>query len=252
MTFYLGTHMPGWLATAGVPLFVSARRLSRTPRTAAICRWALDSGGFTELSMHGRWVRTAAEYADQIAVWNQTLGRLDWAAPQDWMCEPQIRQFTGRTVAWHQAATIASVQELRERVKDVNVIPVLQGWELRDYHAHVEAYAAAGIDLKAEPTVGLGTVCRRQSTREGAAIVRSLAALGLKLHGFGVKTTGLQAVGADQLTSADSLAWSYDGRRAPPMDGHPHKNCANCLPYALQWRRRLFDRLHLSDPASDT
>lgn len=27
LSFYLGTHRPGWLATAGVPLFVSRRTL---------------------------------------------------------------------------------------------------------------------------------------------------------------------------------------------------------------------------------
>jgi hypothetical protein len=28
--------------------------------------WMMDSGGFTELSTHGRWRTTPTEYADQI------------------------------------------------------------------------------------------------------------------------------------------------------------------------------------------
>ena len=54
--FYLGTHQPGWLSWATVPLFVSDRRLRRYRRLPkARTRWALDSGGFTELSTHGSW-----------------------------------------------------------------------------------------------------------------------------------------------------------------------------------------------------
>ena len=45
------------------------------------------------------------------------------------------------------------------------------------------------------------------------------------------------------LASADSLAWSYDARRRPPLPGHTHKNCANCQPYALTWRTRVLNSL---------
>jgi hypothetical protein len=44
--FYLGTHQTGWLAKAGVPLFVSDRRLrKRVTLPRAIADWAEDSGG---------------------------------------------------------------------------------------------------------------------------------------------------------------------------------------------------------------
>ncbi len=65
MRFYLGTHHASWLGRTDVPLFVSRRRLAgirRLPR--ALGPWALDSGGFTELSMFGRWRTTAAQYVD--------------------------------------------------------------------------------------------------------------------------------------------------------------------------------------------
>src|ERR1700728_2833528 len=56
MVFYLGAHQPHWLWRAGVPLFVSHRQLARKRQLRpALARWALDSGGFTELSMHGAW-----------------------------------------------------------------------------------------------------------------------------------------------------------------------------------------------------
>ncbi|MGW1917997.1 deazapurine DNA modification protein DpdA family protein [Streptomyces massasporeus] len=96
----------------------------------------------------------------------------------------------------------------------------------------------SGVDLTGEPTVGLGSVCRLQSTREGAAIVTAMAARGVKLHGFGFKILGLERVG-HLLASADSAAWSYHARRRPPVPGHTHKNCANCIDYAMRWRTRV-------------
>ena len=83
-------------------------------------------------------------------------------------------------------------------------------------------------------------MCRRQNSVRIGALMFWLAASGLRLHGFGVKTEGLGLYG-EYLSSCDSLAWSYDARRNPPLPGHSHKSCANCLPYAAAWRRRLLD-----------
>ncbi|MEQ4723146.1 hypothetical protein [Nonomuraea sp. B19D2] len=84
---------------------------------------------------------------------------------------------------------------------------------------------------------------RRQSTGEITAIVTALASAGLRLHGFGVKTGGLDRYGY-RLSSADSMAWSYAARREPPLPGcASHKNCANCLIYARRWRSRLLSGL---------
>jgi hypothetical protein len=81
---------------------------------------------------------------------------------------------------------------------------VLQGWELPDYIRCVDLYRSAGVDPAALPRVGLGSVCRRQSTGQIADIVITLANLGLNLHGFGVKTGGLHKYGY-RLSSADCL-----------------------------------------------
>ena len=51
----------GSLPSAGFPLFVSHRQLApKRSYHPAACGWALDSGGFTEVSIHGRWVTAAA------------------------------------------------------------------------------------------------------------------------------------------------------------------------------------------------
>jgi hypothetical protein len=244
LMFYTGTHQPHWLWRAGFPLFVSHRQLARRRSLRpASCRWALDSGGFTELSLHGRWVTPAGAYAAAVRRYARQIGRLDFAAPQDWMCEPFMLARTGLTVAEHQRRTVASYLELRTLAPDLPFIPVLQGWHLDDYLACADLYAAAGVDLAAVPVTGLGSVCRRQSTGQIAAIVTELAHLRLRLHGFGVKTGGLHQYG-HLLASADSMAWSYAARRQAPLPGCTgHANCANCLAYATRWRSRVLARL---------
>jgi hypothetical protein len=240
MVFYLGAHQPQWLWRAGFPLFVSHRQLARRKHLRpALTRWALDSGGFTELSMHGKWITTADAYAAAVARYAEQVGRLDFAAPQDWMCEPFMIERTGLSVREHQERTVASYLELRSIAPALPFIPVLQGWLLADYLACADLYAAEGIDLAALPLTGLGSVCRRQSTGEIAEIAAALARRGMRLHGFGVKTGGLHLYG-HRLASADSMAWSYAARRRPPLPGCTgHKNCANCLAYATRWRARI-------------
>ena len=244
LAFYLGTHQPHWLWRAGFPLFVSHRQLARRRSLRpALCRWGLDSGGFTELSLHGRWVTPVGEYAAAAAGYAGRVGGLDFGAPQDWMCEPSMLARTGLPVREHQDRTVASYLELRQIAPDLPWLPVVQGWHLADYLACTDLYGAAGVDLAAAPRVGLGSVCRRQSTAEIAVIVAALARRGLRLHGFGVKTGGLHLYG-HLLASADSMAWSYAARREPPLPNCAgHANCANCLAYATRWRADLLGRL---------
>lgn len=230
--FWLGTHDPYWLTRARVPLCVSHHRLRRRPTPRAVAPWILDSGGFTVLHRDGGWTMTADEWADLVAGYAETAGMLAWAAPQDWMCEPSARQATGLTVEEHQARTVANWCALAGRGP---FVPVLQGWQRDDYWRCVGMYADAGYDLRDQPLVGLGTVCRRQAGAGVAALVRELAAYGLRLHGFGLKRTGLKAFGR-LLTSADSMAWSYRARNDTPMAGCAHASCSNCLRYALRWR----------------
>ncbi len=243
MKFYLGTHRPRWLAALDVPLFVSRRTLAslRTPPRAR-APWALDSGGFTELTLHGRWTVSAADYAREVRRLRAEVGLMEWAAPQDWMAEPAIRERTGLSVAEHQRRTLDNLLELRALAPEVPWTPVLQGWSAGDYWRHVEQYDAAGIDLRREPLVGVGSVCRRQSSVRAGMILATLAAEGLRLHGFGVKKSGLRASAA-HLASADSLAWSLHARFHPPLAGHPHKTCANCCEFALEWREELLSTL---------
>jgi len=179
----------------------------------------------------------------------------------DHMCEPFIVRHTGSTVHEHQRRTVDNFGELRARLGPL-VIPVLQGFSVGEYFTCWALYDRAGVDLLAEPVVGVGSVCRRHATSDAAVIFRALADAGLKLHGFGIKGDGLRAYG-DALVSADSMAWSARARaaaaevfeateplfewprRMPCGDMHPHphraKTCTNCSRWALEWRRRILD-----------
>lgn len=257
MKFYLGTHRPYWLGYAqlqDLPIFVSHRTL-RDRKTLPVARmdWALDSGGFTELSMHGRWKTPPGEYIESVYRYRDEIGSLDWASPQDWMCEQVMLDKTGLTVERHQALTIESVLLLRAVAPDLPFIPVLQGNTPKDYLRHVEEYAEFGIDLRDEPIVGVGSVCRRQATAEIGELISELASEGLNLHGFGVKMAGLQQYG-HHLTSADSMAWSFwarmdanharrDGDVWLCPGGELHDSCNNCVHYALAWRERVGEKV---------
>jgi hypothetical protein len=146
--FYLGAHQPAWLATADVPLFVSHRRLvgrRNLSELRARCSWALDSGGFSELSMYGEWRTDAFEYVQWVKGYDLEIGNLDWAAPQDWMCEPWIVAKTGLSVREHQERTVENFVLLEQLWAKWDAkftfhsgatspfMPVQQGWEPSDY-----------------------------------------------------------------------------------------------------------------------
>lgn len=235
MRFYLGTHRPNWLETADVPLFVSTRTLrDRRTLPAAGTPWACDSGGFTELSMFGEWRTTPREYIHDLRRYRDEIGHMEWAAQQDAMCEPWIleRSRLGGTVAAHQRHTIDNYLTLRTLDDTLPIAPVLQGWDMTDYLRHVDQFYAAGIDLEACPVVGVGSVCRRQHSDSIAAVFAALD--GLPVHGFGVKAAGIRKYG-HLMRTADSMAWSYGGRRVRPCPIRPVASCANCWHHARTW-----------------
>jgi len=250
-TFYLGIHHGHWLRTIPVPVCVSHSVLREYKRAVPARQpggsWILDSGAFSEIAAHGRWTTTPQRFAaDSRRYYEQVGGRCDFVAPMDWMCEPKMVAKTGLSVREHQYRTVESVLELRSLAPDLPIAPVIQGWDLDSYIECVGLYAEAGIDLKAEPAVGLGSVCKRQHTEEIGRIVTVLAdQFGIEsLHGFGVKSQGIAKYGA-VLASSDSLAWSYDGRKTPGCaHGTRGKTEANCIEFGLEWRARTLSKLN--------
>jgi hypothetical protein len=266
--FYLGTHMPSWLADPGVDfeLFISYNRLFRR-RTLPVSThpWALDSMGFTMLKDFGRWTFSAAEYVRNVRRFRDEIGKMEWAAPMDRMCEdavirggwygrPGRRSYfvgTKLTVPVHQERTVWNYMDLMWLDATLPVIPVLQGYTIAEYLRCRDRYEKAGIDLlnashlyPQRPDwwrVGLGSVCRRQDTGEIAAIAAEFADTGLALHGFGVKALGLSKYAHD-LRSCDSSAWSDRGRHVRGCSPG-HKTEANCLAFARGYRTRALNRI---------
>jgi hypothetical protein len=243
MRFYLGTHIPGWLGLTDVPLFLSRRRLAfvkRLPRARG--PYSIDSGGYSELSMFGKWRTSPEQYVDEVRRFVAEIGPPDFVAIQDWMCEPGIRELTGLTVEGHQARTIESYLTLRNLAPEIPWCAVLQGHSWGDHERHLTLYEHAGVDLRVAPVVGIGSVCRRSGSLRTSLLLRWLAQDGLKMHAFGVKSSGLVNA-ADVLASADSLAWSYQARRNPPLPECRHARCSSCFRFACEWRSALLAKL---------
>src|SRR5947208_244971 len=84
--------------------------------------------------------RSAADEAAAVATYAERIGGLDFAAPQDWMCEPFMTARTGLPVAEHLHRTVENYLTLRRLAPDLPIIPVVQGWRLPDYLACLELY----------------------------------------------------------------------------------------------------------------
>lgn len=224
----------------GLPILVSYGRL-RLARTLPVASapWVIDSRGFSELTQHGTWTIDPATYIADLRRYVAEIGNLAWAAPQDWPAGAAVLARTGLTEADHQARTVASVVELRAAAPDLPIIAVVTGTTVDGYLRHIDMYAAAGVDLRAEQLViGVGALVGRPAG-EVAAIVRALHAAGLtRLHGFGVKGRVLEDIGA-LLASIDSASWSAEARHQ--TDHCPHGLVTwerNCPRAAQAWADR--------------
>jgi hypothetical protein len=249
--FYLGTHRLPHIDISEIPLFISHRVLKErkkkpfNPRSPV----AIDSGGFSELSLYGEWRTTPSEYIETLTRMEGLNLKIDWAASQDWMVEDIMLSKTGKTILEHQELTVRNFIELYDSETGFEFVPTIQGQTLEQYRHHVGMYRERGFDLKRLNRVGVGSVCRRESTREIEFIMSNLANDGLSIHGFGVKSGGMKRY-AQHLKSADSLAWSFNARVRKEycqvhQENHTTKNCANCFHYAVEWFNRCIEP-HLS------
>lgn len=236
MDFYLGLHKPFQARYIDEPVFISVRRLKdRVSRIEIDQEWMMDSGGFTELSLHGEYRMTAQEYADIIRKHKPPV-----AFCQDWMCEPEMLEKTGLTIEEHQRRTCESYIELKELLadeEDVEIAPVLQGWTPEDYYRHIEMYwEEYGVDLDL-CFVGIGTLCCRKKVDDIwwiVAGIRTRLPYGV-LHAFGLKTDALKNLDIYRwLDTADSMAWSYWARK--------HGKNQNSAVVAVEWLNNLSAR----------
>lgn len=226
--FYIGLHHPS-TAWPFLRSMITVMALRDRQSNFRVNRWIMDSGAFTQISKHGKFLLSPDDYLQQIERW-RSCGSLEAASIQDWMCEPFILQKTGKTIEEHQALTCESYVYLSERT-NVYILPVLQGYEPRDYVRHVREYAFL---LVVGAWVGVGSVCKRNGNPD--AVEDVLLAIksersDLRLHGFGLKKTAFERESIrSMLFSADSMAWSYAGRRQD-LDGNDPRRA---LAYAAE------------------
>ena len=230
--------MPSAAEKIKYPVFMSISCLKDRKSPLDHKDWMMDSGGFTMISQHGKYTISETEYIEHINRHNPLL-----AFCQDWMCEGFILKKTGLTIKEHQKRTLESYLSLS--AKSDKMRPVLQGWYLEDYLRHLDMYANSKVDMS--QLFGVGTVCSRNGNPR--VILDLLSGIKrrvpeIQLHGFGVKTQAL-AMCAPLLYSADSMAWSFTGRMSKICDWCNKANCANCLEFALLWRRKILHQVEL-------
>lgn len=224
----------GW----GLPVLVSYGRLrDAVTLPVALAPWVCDSRGFAEVAEHGEWTISAEQYVADLRRYAAEVGRLEWAAPQDWPAGAVLLERTGLTEREHQERTIASVVQLRAMAPELDIVTVVTGATAAGYARHVAMYAAAGIDLRSERlVVGVGALVKRTPT-EVAEILRVLHGLGLhRLHGFGVKGVALDMAGG-LLESVDSAAWAAEAMRRGGLCQHGNgiRHETNCPEFAQEW-----------------
>ncbi len=228
MKFYLGVDEPSRLRFLGdVPFMLSVRSIL-TRKTPIFGDWILDSGGFSELGLHGRYTIGESEYLEVIERFCP-----EFAFCQDWMCEPFMVENTGKSVEDHQELTITSYLNLSAKSK--RILPVLQGYDMGDYLNHVEMYRKAGVFAN---YFGLGSVCGRQKMAVLPLIIAEIKQIApsIRLHGFGVKTTAFRnPYVAKNLFSADSQAYDYQYRRM----GAKTRPSKSRMDFAEKWRGEL-------------
>jgi len=212
MRFFVGLHQPSD-AQHVAAAFISVTRLRRRKGLFVVHDWIMDSGAFSTIATHGGYPAPVEEYAAEIHRW-KTNGNLLAAVAQDYMCEPWMVAKTGLSVREHQRLTIERYDALTRLVPDVYILPVLQGYNVEEYVAHVHMY---GDRLAPYAWVGVGSVCKRNTSPQIIAeILEAIHAVrpDLALHGFGIKKTALYSPAVRmQLVSADSMAWSFAARR---------------------------------------
>lgn len=212
MQFYVGLHQP-FDAQHFDRSFISVNRLKYRRSNFAVKDWIMDSGAFSTLSIYGTYPFHPDEYVEHIDRWRR-VGTMRAAVSQDYMCEPHIIKGTGLSLDLHQQLTISRYDSILAAVtKGIYILPVLQGYAIQDYLTHLALY---GSRLKRGAWVGVGSICKRNSTP--IAVYRILHAIkckrpDLRLHGFGLKITALHSSCRDLLHSADSMAWSFRARK---------------------------------------
>ena len=254
----VGAQEVNWLWNYPGPWMISEARLRRRigPLQPVPEPFDLDSGGFSFLSKTGEWPMTAKQWVAKVRRYADETGNLRSAAIMDWMTEDEIRHGgrfgnqwfagTGKSEEEHLDLTVASYFELMSIDDTLPWLATTQGSNLAGHLRCAELYERRGVDLTKLPVVGVGSVCRKQSTPEIVEIVHGLTDAGMTIHTFGAKTLALTGPAGHLIRRADSMAWSERARKGRVRMAsctHRAQVCNNCPRWAVHWGNRLRERL---------
>jgi hypothetical protein len=183
-------------------------------------RW-LDCGGFTMLNRYGDYPFSVVNYANLVA----QLGP-DYYATMDYPCEPEISRSLGLTGNLERIkATVKNAVELAEWESQLSgqMVPVIQGYTLREYKLCLRLYQEAGL---IRDYMAVGSMCRRISTRELGQLIPGIYHAAqrygcTKLHFFGLKLSPALEPYGEMIYSRDSAVAmdSYDNEVRARRDG---------------------------------
>jgi hypothetical protein len=145
-----------------------------TPLRCLVRHRILGNGGFTELSMHGRWLIDERGYVAALHRYADEISHLACAAPMDQPTEAHVLACTGGTVRLHQHRTVANYLRLRDLAPELPIIPVPQGQSIADYNRCADFYERHGVDLAALPLVGVRQ-CVPSSAHRGSRADHAVA-----------------------------------------------------------------------------
>lgn len=165
---------------------------------------AADSGGFVFASKYGEYPFTPAQYV----TWLEAM-QPDWAACMDYPVEVEIAPYEAQ-VRERQEKAIAHAHTLLNMQRPWKWVPVLQGRSLDHYLWHLERYREEGL---LQPSMAIGSLCRRTSIADIAAVVQALTNAAppmTRFHLFGVKLLLFKQANKipDSVVSADTAAWN--------------------------------------------
>jgi len=237
----------------------SYRRLRnrKSPLPTLGKQWIMDSGGFSELHLFGKYTFNVDQYLLGILRFKPTF-----FCSMDWTCEPSSLKATGKSLLEHLTLSTQSHIVLRESVEKKNLLDRLmgciQGYHADDYLLHIDMLREHGL---LEDYMGIGTLCRRQKTAEIIPILRQIKQnlpSRVKLHGFGIKTTTLRNPAIyGLLNSCDSMSWSRQAREESKRGVRPclgqaccvwntpdvcrsrADDCANCPIFMREWTKQI-------------
>ena len=175
----------------------------------------IDSGGFySAFKGHTYPLKDYVRFVSSLAM---RFPRVEvWFATRDYPCEPELLKKHNYTVVGQIEKTIRDtlmiIRLLKNKPSNLTLIPIRQGWAIKDYELCIEKMYENEI-IDHYEIIGIGSTCRRYKDYEVAKIIRRIYNLipGKKFHAFGLKRSAWGLV-STYLFSTDTLAYSLSAR----------------------------------------